>query len=155
MGLVFDGGRVRDTRGEGGGGGLGLLLGGIAVQVHSHDDQQGAQGKLEGEGVAEEEDGSHAGDDDGEGGGEPFEDVVRVAHHQGHYKPAHGLLHHHHPHQGGVPVEEAVLYHRWAILGQHADHGRAGPKYPQLHVPHPYGGVGLLEDHLEVDAGKA
>ena len=126
----------------------------VTVQVHGRDDQQGPEGKLERDGVVEEVDGCNAGEDDGERRGKPFENVVRVAHHHGHNETPDGLLDHHHPHQRGIPVEEPILHHDRAVLGQHADHSRARPKDPELHVPHPYGGVRFLEDHLKVDPGE-
>lgn len=104
---------------------------------------------------AEQVDGRHRGDDDGEGGGEALEDVVGVLHHQGHQQPTERLVEDDAPYHAGVPKQEATLGNGGAIIPPQSQQAKHHAEDSQLHIPHPHGGGAALQDLLKVYAGKS
>lgn len=128
---------------------------GQTVHVDRADDKPCPDCEEEVHVKAEQVNGQHRGDNDGEGGGEALQDVVGVFDHHGHQETAERLVEDDAPNHVGVAKEEALLGHSSAIVPPQSQHAQRCAEDSQLHVPHPHGGRASLQDFLKVNARKA
>ena len=108
------------------------------VQIGCINDQHTAQHELESDDKVKDKDGEHAGDDDGDGGGEPLENVVGILDNQSHQETTGGLREDDEIGEGSVAVKEAIFSQLVTIFGPDTkDETHDGTKQSQLNIAFP------------------
>lgn len=124
--------------------------------VHPRGDQYDTSAEREGEGEREVEEGDRreTRDDDAQARSEPFEDVVCVFDHQRCDEAAKDLDEDRRP----GPPSKVMEQVRSVLAPQEVvDDGKGGGyerEERKLDVPYPQVRLGILQDHLEIDAGQ-
>mmetsp|Transcript_105422 Transcript_105422/g.267860 ORF Transcript_105422/g.267860 Transcript_105422/m.267860 type:complete len:258 (-) Transcript_105422:542-1315(-) len=123
-----------------------------AVQEDRTEHTRCSQKDQRAEGSVEEQRRDGDGHDDGQGGCEALQDVVRVLEDDGHQQPAPRIVDDRRPDDGRVPIEE-VRAERLPVAAGHQGNNASDHREPcQVQVPDRQGHRRTLQQFFEVDA---
>ncbi len=127
----------------------------VRVQEDGRNDQKRAKHEHAVDVRVEKVRRGETGHDDGDRGGEAFQDVVGVFDDHGDEETSGALDQNVGPHEVRVAEEEAVLLDVVVVAEPAGDEREERAEHAELDVAHPDGHFGVFEDLFEVDARQA